>query len=161
MAQHNESNAPEYQQHPNTYENFWYEGSWDFEIPITIDTSQTTTIDIDETNAQGMGLKSVVKTPYEMTVNLIFESDGNSDIFMVALDANGNKLPYIESNSATNQFAIQNISTVDIYMLDYNQYMNELKGEAKYNNNENKPVEEKWSTLLDVNAKYHKTIYFD
>lgn len=44
----------EYQQHPNPYENFWYEGAWEFEIPITIDTSQTTTIEINETNEEGM-----------------------------------------------------------------------------------------------------------
>lgn len=57
---------------------------------------------------------------------------------MVALDANGNKLPYNDSVGNCNIFAIQDrdISTVDIYILDYIQYMDELKGEDNYNNNE-------------------------
>lgn len=152
----------EYQQHPNKFENFWYEGTWDFDIPITIDSSQTVTLDINETNDDGIGLKSVVKTPYELDVNVMYEEGSNSNVFMVALDADGNKLPYIDTASSTDNFAIQDrdISTVDIYILDYGQYMDELKGEERYNNNENKPVEEKWSTLLDANAKYHKTIHF-
>lgn len=152
----------EYQQHPNKFENFWYEGTWDFDIPITIDSSQTVTLDINETNDDGIGLKSVVKTPYELDVNVMYEEGSNSNVFMVALDADGNKLPYIDTASSTDNFAIQDrdISTVDIYILDYGQYMDELKVEERYNNNENKPVEEKWSTLLDANAKYHKTIHF-
>ena len=50
---------------------------------------------------------------------------------MVALDANGNTLPYNESTGNCNNFAIQDrdISTVDIYFLDYIQYMDELKGQ--------------------------------
>ena len=51
--------------------------------------------------------------------------------------------------------------TVDIYILDYTQYMDELKGPDNYNNNENKPEGQKWSDLLDQYAKYHKTLHFD
>ena len=48
-----------------------------------------------------------------------------------------------ETNPDCNNFAIQDrdISTVDIYILDYVQYMDELKGPDCYNNNENKPEE--------------------
>ena len=31
----------EYREHPNQYQNYWYEGGWSFEIPVTIDTAQT------------------------------------------------------------------------------------------------------------------------
>lgn len=82
------------------------------------------------------------------------------DYFLVALDANGNKLPYNDSNGNCNYFTIQDrdISTVDIYILDYVEYMDELKGEENYNNNENKPEEEKWSTLLNDRCFYHTTL---
>ena len=155
----------EYHQLPNKFENFWYEGKWDFDIPVTIDSSQTVTMDINEINEEGIGLESVVKTPYELDVNVKCEEGSNSNIFIVALDANGNRLPYIgsaASGSSVDNFAIQDrdISTIDIYILDENQYFDELKGEERYNNNENKPFEEKWSTLLDENARYHKTIHF-
>lgn len=153
----------EYQKSPNQYENYWYEGEWSFDIPIQIDNSRTVTMEINETNEAGIGLKSVVKTPYELTANELYEEGSDSNCFMVALDADGNKLPYNASNGNCNNFAIQDrdISTVDIYILDYVQYMDELKGPERYSNNENKPDEEKWSTLLESNAKYHKTIHFD
>lgn len=153
----------EYNNFPNEYENFWYEGDWEFDIPITIDDSQTEVLEINETNDNGIGLKSVTRTPYEIYVDELYEEGSDADCFMVALDANGNKLPYITSDGGTDHFAIQDrdISTVDIYILDYMEYMDELKGPERYNNNENKPEEEKWSTLLDAHAKYHKTIHFE
>ena len=140
-----------------------YEGDWSFDIPVTVDDSQTEVMELNDTNDAGIGLKSVIRTPYELTVNELYEEGSNSDCFMVALDANGNKLPYNDSAGNCNVFAIQDrdISTVDIYILDYVQYMDELKGEDNYNNNENKPEGQKWSNLLDQYAKYHKTLYFE
>ncbi|MFR9079871.1 MAG: DUF4179 domain-containing protein [Blautia obeum] len=140
-----------------------YEGDWSFDIPVTVDDSQTEVMELNDTNDEGIGLKSVIRTPYELTVNELYEDGSDSDCFMVALDANGNKLPYNDSAGNSNNFTIQDrdISTVDIYILDYTQYMDELKGPDNYNNNENKPEGQKWSDLLDQYAKYHKTLHFD
>ena len=140
-----------------------YEGDWSFDIPVTVDDSQTEVLELNDTNDEGIGLKSVIRTPYELTVNELYEDGSASDCFMVALDANGNKLPYNDSTGNCNNFTIQDrdISTVDIYILDYIQYMDELKGPDNYNNNENKPEGQKWSNLLDQYAKYHKTLHFD
>ena len=140
-----------------------YEGDWNFDIPVTVDDSQTEVLELNDTNDAGIGLKSVIRTPYELTVNELYEDGSDSDCFMVALDANGNKLPYNDSAENCNNFTIQDrdISTVDIYILDYTQYMDELKGPDNYNNNENKPEGQKWSDLLDQYAKYHKTLHFD
>lgn len=139
-----------------------YEGDWSFDIPVTVDDSQTEVMELNDINDAGIGLRSVIRTPYELTVNELYEKGSNSDCFMVALDANGNKLPYNDSVGNCNIFAIQDrdISTVDIYILDYIQYMDELKGEDNYNNNETKPEGQKWSDLLDQYAKYHKTLHF-
>ena len=140
-----------------------YEGDWNFDIPVTVDDSQTEVLELNDTNDAGIGLKSVIRTPYELTVNELYEDGSDSDCFMVALDANGNKLPYNDSAGNSNNFTIQDrdISTVDIYILDYTQYMDELKGPDNYNNNENKPEGQKWSDLLEQYAKYHKTLHFD
>ena len=140
-----------------------YEGDWNFDIPVIVDNSQTEVLELNDTNDAGIGLKSVIRTPYELTVNELYEDGSDSDCFMVALDANGNKLPYNDSTGNCNNFTIQDrdISTVDIYILDYTQYMDELKGPDNYNNNENKPEGQKWSDLLDQYAKYHKTLHFD
>lgn len=140
-----------------------YEGDWSFDIPVTVDDSQTEVMELNDTNDEGIGLKSVIRTPYELTVNELYEDGSDSDCFMVALDANGNKLPYNDSAGNSNNFTIQDrdISTVDIYILDYTQYMDELKGPDNYNKNENKPEGQKWSDLLEQYAKYHKTLHFD
>lgn len=138
-----------------------YEGDWSFDIPVTVDDSQTEVMELNDINDAGIGLRSVIRTPYELTINELYEEGSNSDCFMVALDANGNKLPYNDSVGNCNIFAIldRDISTVDIYILDYIQYMDELKGEDNYNN-ETKPEGQKWSDLLDQYAKYHKTLHF-
>ena len=72
-----------------------YEGDWSFDIPVTIDDSQTEVMELNDTNDEGIGLKSVIRTPYELTVNELYKEGSNSDCFMVALDANGNTLPYL------------------------------------------------------------------
>ncbi|MDD3337664.1 MAG: DUF4179 domain-containing protein [Lachnospiraceae bacterium] len=140
---------------------YFYKGDWAFDIPVTVDSSQTEVLEINETNEAGIGLESVIKTPFELTVNDVYADGSGSDNFMVVLDANGNELPGNDSHGSYNNFTIQDrdISTVDIYILDYILYMDN-KSPEKYNNNENKPEEEKWSTFLAANAKYHKTLHF-
>ena len=127
-----------------------------------VDDSQTEVLELNDTNDAGIGLKSVIRTPYELTVNELYKEGSNSDCFMVALDANGNTLPYNESTGNCNNFAIQDrdISTVDIYFLDYVQYMDELKGQQNFDN-PTKEDGQKWKKLLEENAKYHKTLHFD
>lgn len=146
----------EYAQHPNEHENYWFEGEWSFDIPVTIDHSLTKTIEINETNENGIGLASVVKTPYELTVNPLYEEGSNSDCFIVTLDADGNMMPYVESDGSVNNYAIQdhNISSIDVYLVDYIQYMDELKVQYYNDNLDNA----QWKALLDANAKYHKTV---
>ena len=139
-----------------------YEGNWSFDIPVTVDDSRTEVLELNDTNDAGIGLKSVIRSPYELTVNELYKEGSNSDCFMVALDANGNTLPYNESTGNCNNFAIQDrdISTVDIYFLDYIQYMDELKGQQNFDN-PTKEDGQKWKKLLEDNAKYHKTLHFD
>ena len=139
-----------------------YEGDWSFDIPVTVDDSRTEVLELNDTNDAGIGLKSVIRSPYELTVNELYKEGSNSDCFMVALDANGNTLPYNESTGNCNNFAIQDrdISTVDIYFLDYIQYMDELKGQQNFDN-PTKEDGQKWKKLLEDNAKYHKTLHFD
>ena len=41
----------EYREHPNQYQNYWYEGGWSFEIPVTIDTAQTEVLELFKESA--------------------------------------------------------------------------------------------------------------
>lgn len=147
---------------PNESENYWFDGSWTFDIPITVDDSQTEVQELNDTNDTGIGLRSVTKSPYEISFEELYTDGSDSDTFLVALDADGNKLPYVESADSTKTFAIQDrdISTIDVYILDYSQYMDELKSQDNYTNNETKPEGEKWSDLLGQHALYHTTLHF-
>lgn len=149
----------EYSQNPNKYQNYWFKGDWSFEIPVTVDNSLTETLEINETNEEGIGLASIARTPYEITITPLYKEGSDSDCFLVALDADGNMLPYNRSSSDSYNYAIQdkNISFIDIYLLDYMQYMDELK--VQYYNEELDNAE--WKALLDANARYHKTVSLD
>ena len=140
-----------------------YEGDWSFDIPVTVDDSQTEVLELNDTNDAGIGLKSVIRTPYELTVNELYKEGSNSDCFMVALDANGNTLPYNESTGNCNNFAIQDrdISTVDIYFLDYVQYMDELKGYYWSDDYEEKAKTKTFKQLLDERAVADTEVHFD
>ncbi len=151
----------EYRVHPNSHENYWYDGIWEFSLDLTVDKSRTQVIEINETNELGIGLADVILTPYELVVNDLYAEDVPSyDYFCVALDADGNRLPYNDSFGNCAFYTVQDrdISTIDIYILDYIEYMDELKGPDNYNNNENKASEDKWSTLLEQRCYYHTTL---
>lgn len=147
--------------YPNEYENYWYDGQWNFSLDLTVDKSRTQVIEVNELNEKGVGLADVILTPYELVVNDLYASDVQPyDYFCVALDANGNRLPYNDSFGDCAFYTVQDrdISTIDIYILDYIEYMDELKGDDNYYNNENKAPEDQWSTLLDQKCVYHTTL---
>ena len=159
----------DYQTYPNEHENYWFEGNWSFDIPVKADTSRTEIQELNETGDDGIGLASVTKTPYEITVKTLYKDGADSDNVIVLLDADGNRMTDISSVGAggagadTITCAVQDrdISTVDVYFLDYMEYMDELKGVDKFTGNEDRPEGEKWGDLLAQHAKYHKTLHFE
>mgnify|MGYP001322888815 CR=1 FL=1 len=42
-----------------------YEGNWDFDLNVKLDTKDTQTVEVNEVNDDGVGLEKVVKTRYE------------------------------------------------------------------------------------------------
>lgn len=116
----------EWDQFPNSYENWWKDGSWKFDLEITQRDSDARVISVNETNEAGIGLESLEISQVEMTMNVI--EPAGTMVFAVALDADGNKL---ENGSANvDELAIEghDISTVYVYICDYDEYMDELKG---------------------------------
>lgn len=139
------------------------EGSWNFEIPVSIDESQTVTLEINERDEKtGAGLRSVVKTPYELTVNMLRGQGVNSYCEMRVLDADGNAMPHNYSSRFTNNFTIQDsdLSAVKIYILDAESYMEKLQNAAWYQENGCMEEGEEWVRLLEKEALYQKTISF-
>ncbi len=150
---------PETNQHPNKYENWWVEGPWEFSLDVAKDQTGTVVKEIGDLDENGLGLVSVTKTPFEITID---DGQPGADYFTVALDADGDILDYGGSGNA-NTFAIQDrdVSKIDVYICDYTEYMDELKGYYWSEDYETKKKEKTFKQLLDERAHYHKELIFD
>lgn len=158
-----ENFTEEWSSFPNLHENYWYDGPWNYSIPVTMDESKTETINIGTTNEKGVGIDSVTKTPFELTLSETYENNDASDYFAVALDADGNIMPYGTGGGSTNTFALQkrDISTVYIYICDYVEYMDELKGYYWSEDYEEKKKTKTFKELLDERCVYQTKVHFD
>lgn len=114
----------EYNQFPNKYNEWWQEGNWSFELQIAQKDSASRIIEVNETNASGIGIKSIELSSVEMTLNVT----GDADTIAVALDADGNKIDSGSTNAYELAIEGHDISKVYIYICDWDEYMDELKG---------------------------------
>ena len=149
---------PDTWEQPNQYENWWVDGPWDFTFDVTKDHSQTIVEEINDVDENGLGLVSVTKTPFELTID-----DGNgADYFTVVLDADGNILDNGKFGGDTNVLAIggRDISHIDIYICDYVEYMDELKGYYWSDDYDEKKKTKSFKQLLDERALYHREMIF-
>lgn len=141
----------EWNQFPNEHENIWWNGSWNFDLDINVDGSRTKVIEINNENENGLGIASVEITPFELKVNQLNEGTTKAaDTFPVVLDASGKMLPYGNSSNVTD-YAVYgaDISKLDIYLCDYIEYMDEIKGHK---------TEDNFKQILDERAIYHTTV---
>lgn len=125
---------------PNRYENWWQDGSWKFEMTVTKKDDNARIIPVHETNAEGIGLESLELSSVEMTMNVI--EPAGTMVFAVALDADGNKLESGSSN--VDELAIEghDISKVYVYLCDYDEYMDEIKGYGVPGNQKDRSFQE-------------------
>lgn len=145
----------DYYDFPSQYSEFWYDGSWDYEIQLAMDKSKTQVINVNTTNEDGVGITTIEKTPFEIKINESYPYNISYDYFLVVLDANGEILPY-GSDANVNIYAIQDrdISTVYVYICDYDEYMDEIKGYYYSEDYEQKKIEKSYKQLLDERAVY-------
>lgn len=139
-----------------------YEGNWDFQFDVALDTSRTSTIELNDTNENGLGISKIEKTPYEITAEMIIPSDKlNYDYFLVMLDKNGDLMDYQGSTTDTYQLYGRDTSTVHIYICDYMQYMDEIKGYYWSPDYEEKKKTKTFMQYLDEKSLYHTEVYFE
>ena len=150
---------PEANEGDNRYNSWTLKGDWKFNVDVEKNTSDTVKKDVNVVDENGDGVLSITKTPFEITMKM---QDPEAKYFAVMLDANGDIMPYGGVSNSNNTYAIQDrdISTVYIYLCDYYEYMDELKGQQNFDN-PTKEDGQKWKKLLEENAKYHKTLHFD
>lgn len=151
---------PDVIKHPNKYENWWVDGDWDFTIPVEKNDAQTVIKEIQAVDSEGNGVISLTKTPFEITMN---ESGDTADYFPVILDADGKPMSFGKFTGTANTVAIsdRDISTVYVYLCDYIEYMDELKGYYWSDDYEEKAKTKTFKQLLDERAVASAEVHFD
>lgn len=151
---------PDVNKHPNKYENWWVDGDWDFTIPVEKNDAQTVIKEIQAVDSEGNGVISLTKTPFEITMN---ESGDTADYFPVILDADGKLMSFGKFTGTANTVAIsdRDISTVYVYLCDYIEYMDELKGYYWSDDYEEKAKTKTFKQLLDERAVASAEVHFD
>ncbi len=135
---------------PNAQQNYWMEGPWEYTVPVTVNNADTRTVTVSDTNEKGIGLASVTVTPFELGLNLIFEHNDSYDYYPVVLDANGKFMESASAGKATSlPVADHDISRITIYLCDYLEYMDEIKGKRN-DDNFRQLLEERSSYLKEV-----------
>ena len=111
----------------NEYENWILDGEWKFTVDVNKNLSDTVTKDIAVTDDDGYGVTSITKTPFEITVEM---NDPEAKYVPVVLDAEGELMTGggVVGNMETVAVQGKDTSTVYVYICDYYEYMDELKG---------------------------------
>ena len=144
----------------NRYNSWTLKGDWKLNVDVEKNTSDTVKKDVNVVDENGDGVLSITKTPFEITMKM---QDPEAKYFAVMLDANGDIMPYGGVSNSNNTYAIQDrdISTVYIYLCDYYEYMDELKGYYWSDDYEEKAKTRTFKQLLDERAVAGTEVHFD
>ncbi len=150
---------PETMENKSPYENWWVEGPWTFTLNVTRSGEGTVVKEIHDVDENNVGLETVTKTPFELVV----EDSGNYDCFTVVLDADGEILDNGVVGGSANTLAIgdRDVSKVDIFICDYTEYMDELKGYYWSEDYQENKKTKTFKELLEERALYHKELTFE
>lgn len=152
---------PEANEGNNRYNSWTLKGDWKFSVDVEKNTSDTVEKDVNVVDENGDGVLSITKTPFEITMKM---QDPETKYVAVMLDANGDIMPYGGvANGNADTYAIQDrdISTVYIYLCDYYEYMDELKGYYWSDDYKEKAKTRTFKQLLDERAVAGTEVHFD
>lgn len=138
---------------PNTHENWWFDGPFEFDLALAVDKENAQIVTVNERNETGAGLYSVSKTLFEITVDMnCSEERLKEGVCIAVLDADG-KLLSGGSSSWGSTFAIidRDVSKIYVYLCDVQEYLDELKGYRESGN---------FRQILEEKALYGKEIEF-
>ena len=152
---------PEANEGNNRYNSWTLKGDWKFNVDVEKNTSDTVKKDVNVVDENGDGVLSITKTPFEITMKM---QDPETKYVAVMLDANGDILPdggVANSNADTYAIQDRDVSTVYIYLCDYYEYMDELKGYYWSDDYEEKAKTKTFKQLLDERAVAGTEVHFD
>lgn len=105
---------------------FQVRGDWRYpSVTIQQSSKDVRTIRVDAVNEQGIGVEKIEISPVELTLSIV--EPVNSLLYGVVLDKEGKMLVNGSSNPYELTIAGRDISTVSIYICDYEEYMDEIK----------------------------------
>ena len=152
---------PEANAGDNRYNSWTLKGDWKFSVDVEKNTSDTVEKDVNVVDENGDGVLSITKTPFEITMKI---QDPETKYVAVMLDANGDIMPdggVANSNADTYAIQDRDVSTVYIYLCDYYEYMDELKGYYWSDDYEEKAKTRTFKQLLDERAVAGTEVHFD
>ena len=125
---------PSWNEFPNSHENYWFDGSWEFDLEVSQNTEDCVTVEVG-TNQDGIGIEKIVKTPYEITMYPVDPrpdeeiAESGFNYFPVMLDADG-MLMSTGSGGSVNTVAVgdHDVSRVDVYLFEDIKWLDEIKG---------------------------------
>ncbi len=144
----------------SSYTSWTKEGGWDFTFEVEKNTDKNIVKEINLLDENGEGIVSLTKTPFELSLEC---KDSEAKYFPVVLDADGNLLDTGKAGGSVDMLAIANkdVSTVYVYLCDYIEYMDELKGYYWSPDYEEKAKTKTFKQLLDENAILKTEVTFD
>lgn len=144
----------------NSYNSWTLEGGWEFSFDVERNHSETVTKEVNVLDEDGSGIVSVVKTPFEIRMNI---NDPEFKYFPVMLDADGELMDYGSVSGSIDTLAIQDrdVSKIYIYLCDYIQYMDELKGYYWSDDYEENKKTKTFQELLHENAILEAEVSFE
>lgn len=149
---------PERQAYPNKYDNWFMSGPWNFTFDVSRNDKDVIRMEINDVNEDGLGIISVTKTPVEINV----EMPENLDYFAAILDAGGNLMGNdVPGYHNTVPVSGYDTSMIHVYICDYVEYMDELKGVWWSDAYDESVRGEVFKELLDEHCLYHKEIIFE
>ena len=135
-------------------EEWSFDGHWKYSIDVTVDHTNIVTKKVNQARQCDIGEITVIKTPFD--INLEYDYEKAWDYLITVLDADGNPMKgaVIGCNTLDNlPVAYHDVSEITIYVFDYFEYMDVIKGY--------RPTEDKgYREMYEEKAVYYETISF-
>ena len=135
-------------------EEWSFDGQWKYSIDVTVDHTDVVTKKVNQARQCDIGEITVIKTPFD--INLEYDHAKTSDYMITVLDADGNPMLGAERGCDILDnlpVSYHDVSEITIYVFDYYEYMNVIKGY--------RPTEEKgYRERYEEKAVYYETIPF-
>ncbi|WP_328597088.1 DUF4179 domain-containing protein [Porcincola intestinalis] len=152
---------------PNACQDWVLKGDWNFTIPMKSDPKAEHTITVAPPKDIDIAAFTVRKTPLTISndsLNQVEVGGDNRDqklYEIVYLDHNGRQLQPFKGIGDTNVVSTigRDVSTVDLYICDYNDYMDNLKPRSVEGGE--KAEAEPFRQMLEEKALYHEQLAFD